>query len=269
MRLHQAAILASLAAPRNRPPVAHASVRGAGVPRPELPPQDVPPLLMHALSNNDSPHPDAGLHSMWAFAGDTTRFVYRNNRSEFVEDAHETAASLPTSFYGTAMRGQSWEMEGSMNMVGQPESCWIATQIMKTVSSDGRMRRWQWGACAAPLHVATCSQCLKTSVALRPAPSRLNPQPSPCPPRRASKEAPPARPRGLVRGEHRLERPARKFRRRRLKLESWTAVCIGEATATGARCGACAAGSAGVRHIGVRTERVHVTQISVLVQLHV
>lgn len=182
MRLHQAAILASLAAPRNRPPVAHASVRGAGVPRPELPPQDVPPLLMHALSNNDSPHPDAGLHSMWAFAGDTTRFVYRNNRSEFVEDAHETAASLPTSFYGTAMRGQSWEMEGSMNMVGQPESCWIATQIMKTVSSDGRMRRWQWGACAAPLHVATCSRCLHRPPwrhAQHPQGSTLNPLPAP------------------------------------------------------------------------------------------
>ena len=82
---------------------------------------------------------------MWAFADDTTRFVYQNNRTEFVEDAHETASALPTSFYGTAMRGRSWEMEGSMNMVGNdPELCWIATQIMRTVSSDGRMRRWQW-----------------------------------------------------------------------------------------------------------------------------
>ena len=52
---------------------------------------------------------------------------------------------MPTSFYGTAMNGQSWEMEGTMNMVGgDPARAWIATQIMKTVSSDGRMRRWQW-----------------------------------------------------------------------------------------------------------------------------
>ena len=45
-----------------------------------------------------------------------------------------------------AMKGQSWEMEGTMNMVGgaAADTCWIATQIMQTVSSDGRMRRWQW-----------------------------------------------------------------------------------------------------------------------------
>ena len=32
-----------------------------------------------------------------------------------------------------------------MNMVGGgTERCWIATQVMRTVSNDGRMRRWQW-----------------------------------------------------------------------------------------------------------------------------
>ena len=78
-------------------------------------------------------------------AGDTTRFIFDNNVTEFIESAHETAAGMPTSFYGTAMNGRSWEMEGAMNMVGgDPAKAWIATQIMKTVSSDGRMRRWQW-----------------------------------------------------------------------------------------------------------------------------
>eukprot|EP00966_Prymnesium_polylepis_P328179 7383983-Prymnesium_polylepis.2 len=44
-----------------------------------------------------------------------------------------------------AMRGQGWELEGSINFVnGDSDACWIATQLMKMVSSDGRMRRWQW-----------------------------------------------------------------------------------------------------------------------------
>ena len=51
---------------------------------------------------------------------------------------------MPTSFYGVALHGQSWELEGEMNMVGGGDEPWIATQIMQTVSSDGRLRRWQW-----------------------------------------------------------------------------------------------------------------------------
>ena len=117
---------------------------GAGVPRPSLAPDEVPSLLMNALRFNDFPETDAGLRAMWAFAGDTTRFLYQNNMTEFIEDAHETAESLPTSFYGMAMLGNSVELEGQMNMVGGADDAWIATQIVKTVASDGRMRRWQW-----------------------------------------------------------------------------------------------------------------------------
>ena len=118
---------------------------GAGKPRPSLPPEDVPGLLMEALAKNDFPDVDAGLRAMWAFASDATRFIYQNNMTEFIEDAHETANTLPTSFYGAAMHGRKWEMEGTLNMVGGPsDSCWIATQVMQTVSSDGRFRRWQW-----------------------------------------------------------------------------------------------------------------------------
>ena len=62
---------------------------------------------------------------------------------EFIESCHETADEFPTSFYGVAMNGQSWTMETELNRVGG-ESGWIATQVMKTISSDGRMRRWQW-----------------------------------------------------------------------------------------------------------------------------
>ena len=118
---------------------------GAGVPRASLAPEDLPALLMEALRWNDVPTDDAGLRAMWAFAGDTTRFLYQNKITEFLEDAHETADTLPTSFYGVAMHGESWELEGPLNYVGNADcDPWIATQMMKTISRDGRMRRWQW-----------------------------------------------------------------------------------------------------------------------------
>jgi hypothetical protein len=103
---------------------------GAGEPRASLPPADVVPLLMRALQFNSCPEADSGLHSMWAFATGTTRFIFANNRSEFVESAHETADSLPTSFYGVALHGKSWKLEGELNRVCG-DSGWIATQVMR------------------------------------------------------------------------------------------------------------------------------------------
>lgn len=116
---------------------------GAGGPRHDLPPEELPSLLMTALRQNDAPTRDAGLVSMWEFAGDTTRHVFRNDMAEFIESAHETAARWPTSFYGAAMKGSSLGMEGPLNRVGGDDG-WIATQVMRTVCSDGRVRRWQW-----------------------------------------------------------------------------------------------------------------------------
>ena len=115
---------------------------GAGRPRPDLAPQDIPQLLMKALQYNDFPNVDSGLAAMWAFSGDTCRHVFQNNFTDFDATAHETAQEFPTSFYGVAMNG-SWEMESPLNLVGG-ENGWIATQVMKTISSDGRLRRWQW-----------------------------------------------------------------------------------------------------------------------------
>jgi len=127
---------------------------GAGVPRPELLPQDIPSLLMQALQWNDFPTVDAGLASMWAFSSDTTKFVFANNFTDFVHTAHQTREQFPTSFYGSAMEGQSWSVETPLNRVGggsdkddddkDDDACWIATQVVKTISSDGRLRRWQW-----------------------------------------------------------------------------------------------------------------------------
>jgi len=45
------------------------------------------------------------------------------------------------------MNGRGFEVEGGTNFVGLgscPESSWIATQLVRTVASDGRVRRWQW-----------------------------------------------------------------------------------------------------------------------------
>jgi hypothetical protein len=116
---------------------------GAGMPRLDLQPQDIPSLLMKALQNNDIPDVDAGLKSVWEFASGTTRYIFDYNRTDFIRSAHETAEQWPTSFYGVAMHGQSWEIESGINRVGGDDG-WIATQVMKTISSDGRMRRWQW-----------------------------------------------------------------------------------------------------------------------------
>lgn len=116
---------------------------GAGSPRPDLVPEEIPGLLMDALRMNDLPTKDAGLLSVWEFAGDTTRHIFQHNVTEFLESAHETADTLPTSFYGVAMKGKEWTMETPLNRVGG-ETGWIATQVMKTISEDGRIRRWQW-----------------------------------------------------------------------------------------------------------------------------
>ena len=118
-------------------------LQGAGRPRPALQPSEIPSLLMDALRFNDIPSKDSGLISMWAFAGDTTRHIFKHNITEFIESAHQTAALLPTSFYGVAMKGKEWKMDTPLNRVGGRDG-WIATQVMSTICSDGRVRRWQW-----------------------------------------------------------------------------------------------------------------------------
>mmetsp|Transcript_15986 Transcript_15986/g.29080 ORF Transcript_15986/g.29080 Transcript_15986/m.29080 type:complete len:238 (+) Transcript_15986:109-822(+) len=118
---------------------------GAGVPRSDLRPEDMPSLLMRALWNNHEPNENSGLKSMWEFAGGHTKHIFQQNITEFVESAHETANTLPTSFYGVAMYGKEWSIETPLNYIGgNPETSWIATQVVKTICSDGRVRRWQW-----------------------------------------------------------------------------------------------------------------------------
>eukprot|EP00573_Skeletonema_grethae_P003999 CAMPEP_0201705220 /NCGR_PEP_ID=MMETSP0578-20130828/45111_1 /ASSEMBLY_ACC=CAM_ASM_000663 /TAXON_ID=267565 /ORGANISM="Skeletonema grethea, Strain CCMP 1804" /LENGTH=169 /DNA_ID=CAMNT_0048193415 /DNA_START=1 /DNA_END=507 /DNA_ORIENTATION=+ len=75
-------------------------------PSPSIKPEEIVPLIMIALKNNDAPDRDAGLKLVWEFATDTTQYVFRNNRTEFIESCHETADEFPTSFYGVAMNGQ-------------------------------------------------------------------------------------------------------------------------------------------------------------------
>ena len=130
----------SMAMSARRP--AWTSMSATRAPSPDIQPQALPTLLMEALENNNFPDVDSGLRTMWQFASDTTRFIYKGNLTEFIEDAHETADTLPTSFYGVAFHGKGWEFEGEMTLTGRDH--WIATQVMKSHSSDGRLRRWQW-----------------------------------------------------------------------------------------------------------------------------
>jgi hypothetical protein len=137
------------------------STGSAGVPRLCLKPEDIAPLLMTALTKNKNNSNDndskssssssrdnnAGLISMWDFSSDITKYIFKNNITEYIDSCYETANEFPTSFYGVALNGRSWEIETLINLVGpktETSSCWIATQIMKTISSDGRVRRWQW-----------------------------------------------------------------------------------------------------------------------------
>ena len=79
--------------------------------------------------------------------------IFKYNITEFIDSAHETADTMPTSFYGVAMYGLDYIMETSVNYIGCENSGrgiggrtepWIATQVIKTKCSDGRIRRWQW-----------------------------------------------------------------------------------------------------------------------------
>lgn len=98
---------------------------------------------MHSLNNNDLPSKDAGVRLCWEFSSEITKHIFKYNITEFIESCHETANEFPTSFYGVAMNGKSWEVETDINRVGG-ENGWIATQVLKSISSDGRVRRWQW-----------------------------------------------------------------------------------------------------------------------------
>ena len=67
--------------PEAAAPSSYSMVEGAGIPRPSLEPDEVVPLLMMALQNVDVPNANSGLASMWEFAGDTTKFIFQNNRT--------------------------------------------------------------------------------------------------------------------------------------------------------------------------------------------
>ena len=103
-------------------------------------------FVMERLRLNDFPDVDSGLEVVWELSGDTMKFIFQGNRTDFVESAHETADQFSTSFYGNALHGSGYEMEGPVHRIGggDSESSWIATQVMRTLSSDGRVRRWQW-----------------------------------------------------------------------------------------------------------------------------
>ena len=87
--------------------------------------------------------PRLHLYHIWYADTCNKHITTYNIHKEFIESCHDTALEFPTSFYGVAMNGQSWTIETKLNRVGG-ESGWIATQVIKTISSDGRMRRWQW-----------------------------------------------------------------------------------------------------------------------------
>lgn len=52
---------------------------GAGVPRASLKPEEIAPLLMTALQQNDFPEENSGVTAMWEFSTDVNKFVFKND----------------------------------------------------------------------------------------------------------------------------------------------------------------------------------------------
>jgi hypothetical protein len=124
-------------------------------------PEKIAPFLMQCLALNDFPDIDSGLETIWHFSTDTVRTIFDHNISDFISCAHKTADEFPTSFYGSAMKGKGWEMERPLVMVGGNTSeCWIATHLMRTTASDGRVRRWQWELRSVLSLILTDFDCL-------------------------------------------------------------------------------------------------------------
>jgi hypothetical protein len=48
-------------------------------PSPLIKPEEIVPLIMNALRNNDVPEKDAGLRLIWEFATDSTHYVFTHN----------------------------------------------------------------------------------------------------------------------------------------------------------------------------------------------
>ena len=53
--------------------------RGAGVPRASLKPEEIAPLLMTALQQNDFPEENSGVTAMWEFSTDVNKFIFKND----------------------------------------------------------------------------------------------------------------------------------------------------------------------------------------------
>ena len=53
--------------------------RGAGVPRVSLKPEEIAPLLMTALQQNNFPEENSGVTAMWNFSTDVNKFIFKND----------------------------------------------------------------------------------------------------------------------------------------------------------------------------------------------
>ena len=104
----------------------------------ELQPEDIGPLLMKALREDES----TGLSSIWNFSAASERGLYEYDEEKFRAYAQYIAVKAPASFYGMARSGNRYEFAPLKRVGG--ENGWIASHIMTAVSEDGRTRRYQW-----------------------------------------------------------------------------------------------------------------------------
>ena len=114
---------------------------GAAATLPEVDdaPGDMVTKLFAALSHPSVHATNATLDRVWDISGESLKWIFNNDRDEFVQSARETADTYPTSFYGSTMRGKSWRLLRPFEVTA---SGWIGTSVVETVTSDGRLRRW-------------------------------------------------------------------------------------------------------------------------------
>ena len=189
----------------------------------EFHPEKIAAYLMKSLELNDFPDIDSGLKRTWNFSTDTLRAIFDHNMTDFISCAHKTADEFPTSFYGSALKGRGWELERPLVMVGgNTTDCWIATHLMRTTASDGRVRRWQWELRSFHFRIrnfqnsvsirSTCAAMGDMSLLPACLPRRLTTNP-----RAAQEAAAAAGRRGLAGGIHRQLRQGRPLPPRRLR----------------------------------------------------
>ena len=105
-------------------------------PHPDISEEDLVPMLLDCLKNNDKPFIDAGLRTTFAFC---TNMITKalSSEEEFVRNSH-------ASVFGATLNCVDYEMEELNVVPSRGTTPARASQTCSVVSVDGRRRRFLW-----------------------------------------------------------------------------------------------------------------------------